>query len=81
VPQIAIDASKFAGMSEEQARTFPRLQRPHFRGSILDANPPVQGVEIARRIIVSDGAPSELAGCHRDFRGRVSARQLPHIHG
>ena len=24
MPEIAVDASKFAGMSEEQARTFPR---------------------------------------------------------
>src|SRR6516225_10680611 len=41
------------------------LQRPHFRGSILDADPPAQGVNFARRITSCDslvtGDPS-----HRD---------------
>src|SRR6516164_3025776 len=38
------------------------LQRPHFRGSILDADPPAQGVNFARRIttVVKDPEPRLL---------------------
>jgi hypothetical protein len=44
-----------------------RRIRPTFRGSILDAHPPAQGVKIARRMTANWSAPLEPDRIRRQF--------------
>src|SRR5206468_4660429 len=49
------------------------LLRPHFRGSFLDADPPAQGVKIARRLTTWKRPSAYRTVCICSRRGRAPA--------
>lgn len=57
------------------------MRRPHFRGSILDADPPAQGVKFARRITDEQSGPlwdeSTAIGAADEHAETVIATPIP----